>query len=816
MARRITIRAKLAAALAVPLLALVLVAGLEVADSVNEAAAVERQTDLATASIGPSGLVTALQNERNFTGLWLLGSEGIVNLPVDSIEEARSATDDARDAFAREVADKGGDVSRIYDPALRALDVLDGLRANVDGYQGTRTVTEFNQVAEDSFMGYSELISDLSDQNSVLSSEVQDDDLRRGVQLIDMSSREIDVIARMVRLGLLGEVTGDGRIASPDEIAAFADIVNQGHTNHYRILDLAAGRYGPAGEKLRVESDATGLLPMGPEILATGEVDIPRLLDAVSIGDDESYYGFLHDVSSQVQVRADELNGAARARSRWYIVAAALVVAAAVGAIVAVSRSIVRPLRQLTKQSMAMARSHLPNAVKRVLDTPVGQDVTVPRVEPVKVDSRDEVADVAATLNRVQSAAVQLAVDQALLRRNVADAFVNLARRNQNLLSRQLDFITELEREETRTETLESLFRLDHHATRMRRNAESLLVLAGERASRQWSGPVRITDVIRAALGEVEDYRRVAIHDVEPATVLGSVAADLAHLLAELIENALRFSPPDRLVEVTGQARDDHFLVLISDDGMGMSRDDLNAANRRLSRAEGLSVASSRFLGHHVAGNLAARHGISVRLHQLAYSGITAAVALPSSVFVAGAAGLGGQAGVGAGWSGPAPSRPAGTPPVPAGARPALPRRPVAAQARPPHPAPPGPPAGGPPAGAPTPDALPAAPRVLMGTPVAPTSAARPPEPATTSPPRPTQDATSVAAAPRHAAPPAAPVGVGPAPTTVDLSMSAPPPVAPAPPRKHTPDDVYRLLSIYAAGVDRGRSTVESEHSGSE
>jgi anti-sigma regulatory factor (Ser/Thr protein kinase) len=196
----------------------------------------------------------------------------------------------------------------------------------------------------------------------------------------------------------------------------------------------------------------------------------------------------------------------------------------------------------------------------------------------------------------------------------------------------------------------------------MRRNAESLLVLAGAEASRQWSGPVRVTDVVRAALGEVEDYRRVAIHDVEAATVLGSVAADLAHLLAELIENALRFSPPDRLVEVTGRAREGRYLVLVSDDGLGMSRDDLNAANRRLSRAEGFSVASSRFLGHYVAGNLAARHGITVRLHQPPCSGITAAVELPPSVFVTGRSAVAGSR---VGLPSPPPPRRAPLPPRP-------------------------------------------------------------------------------------------------------------------------------------------------------
>ena len=176
-----------------------------------------------------------------------------------------------------------------------------------------------------------------------------------------------------------------------------------------------------------------------------------------------------------------------------------------------------------------------------------------PTVDPVVVNTRDEVADVADALNTVQDTALDLAVEQAVLRRNIADTFVNLGRRNQNLLGRQLDFITELETNETDPDTLANLFRLDHLATRMRRNAESLLVLAGIEPPRKWAAPVRLTDVIRAALGEVEDYQRVTVRGVEPATILGSAAADLAHLLAELIENALVFSPPDQTVDIRGR-----------------------------------------------------------------------------------------------------------------------------------------------------------------------------------------------------------------------------------------------------------------------
>jgi hypothetical protein len=150
--RRVSIKVKLAGALAVPLIALMVVSGLEVARSLNHAEQVRRQTDLATAAIGPSGLITALQNERNFTGLWLLGADDLVDLPVSTLSEARTATDTAREAFAAEIEDKGEQVARIYGPGLAALDRLDALRASVDAYNGPRVVTQFNDTANQSFL----------------------------------------------------------------------------------------------------------------------------------------------------------------------------------------------------------------------------------------------------------------------------------------------------------------------------------------------------------------------------------------------------------------------------------------------------------------------------------------------------------------------------------------------------------------------------------------------------------------------------------------------------------------------------------------
>ena len=174
----------------------------------------------------------------------------------------------------------------------------------------------------------------------------------------------------------------------------------------------------------------------------------------------------------------------------------------------------------------------------------------------------------------------------------------------------------------------------------MRRNAESLLVLAGIEPPRQWAAPVRLTDVIRAALGEVEDYQRVTVRGVEPATIIGSAAADLAHLLAELIENALVFSPPDQTVDIRGRNRPGHggdgiapgYTLAIIDSGLGMPAGDIVAANRRLAGAESFTVAPSKYLGHYVAGNLAARHDIRVTLDNSPGNGVTATVDLPPAL----------------------------------------------------------------------------------------------------------------------------------------------------------------------------------------
>jgi signal transduction histidine kinase len=359
-----------------------------------------------------------------------------------------------------------------------------------------------------------------------------------------------------------------------------------------------------------------------------------QLLDVVKGRDADAYSRFRTGVADAVEAEANRLVDQAERTQRLYLAAASLVILLTILIGRRVALSITRPLKALTKQAAEMANGRLPDAVQDILETPLGEDVTVPHMDPIAVQTRDEVADVADALNTVQDSALELAVEQAVLRRNIADSFVNLGRRNQNLLGRQLDFITELEQNETDPETLANLFRLDHLATRMRRNAESLLVLAGIEPPRKWAAPVRVTDVIRAALGEVEDYQRATVRTVEPATIVGSAAADLAHLLAELTENALIFSPPDRSVEIRGRTQNAAesgqagYMFTVADSGAGMRPEEITRANRRLAGAESFTIAPSKYLGHYVVGKLAAFHGLDVRLHSTPGGGITATVHL--------------------------------------------------------------------------------------------------------------------------------------------------------------------------------------------
>jgi PAS domain S-box-containing protein len=239
--------------------------------------------------------------------------------------------------------------------------------------------------------------------------------------------------------------------------------------------------------------------------------------------------------------------------------------------------------------------------------------------------------------------------EQAALRKSIGDLLHNLARRSQGLVDRQLELIDELERNEVDPDRLHELFRMDHLATRMRRNVENLIVLSGVDQRRRWSESVPLRDVVEAAVAEVEDYSRVQVAGIHDLTLAGQAASDVAHLLAELVENATSFSSPTTRVEVSGGPTGNGYVLEIEDHGIGMSDAELAEANRRLAEPLAADVAVSRMMGFHVVGRLAARHGIRVQLRHCWFGGVTALVLLPAVLL------------------GSAGEHPAMAPPVPAG-----------------------------------------------------------------------------------------------------------------------------------------------------
>jgi hypothetical protein len=661
--RRIPIHVKLAAALVVPLLALLGVAAFEVVQSSSDAAELRRQVDLSEAVVGPGGLFNALQDERNRATVDLVDMGDLIPLPVATNADARARTDAAIADFQQLVGTHGEQVRAAYAPALAELDGLGELRADVDANPGPHRIDTNYAAADETFSRYTTMVDALLDANSAVAVSIDDPELRRGADVSFQGARQADAVARLVRHVLVTGI-GPGGFDRRDEMVELGALYGRASRGEDALHTLATGPYAEIAAPAHTHS-AIFLGQVG-RIVETGRVDLTPFLATLDTKPDETYDGpFRDEVKAILEAKADDLQAAADREVRLFRVLAAAAALIAGMAMWIVSRSITLPLRSLTRQATRMARHRLPGAVLEVLETPIGDDVAVPRLLPVTVRTRDEVADVAAAINTVQSSALDLAVEQAMLRRNIADSLVNLGRRNQTLVARQLDFITELEHGETDPEVLANLFRLDHLATRMRRHADSLLVLAGGEPARRWSTPVNISHAVRAALGEVEDYHRVALRQLEPATIHGGAAADLAHLLAELIENGLTYSPPDQVVEIRGRcqlvqrtvavhapAALHHGLAMgytlaVIDRGVGMQPAEIDRANRRLAGAESFTIAPSKYLGHYVAGKLAARQGLTVTLHGTAVDeglasgsratgcGVTATISIPADLVTA-------------------------------------------------------------------------------------------------------------------------------------------------------------------------------------
>ncbi|MGP4026918.1 sensor histidine kinase [Actinomadura sp. 3N407] len=300
---------------------------------------------------------------------------------------------------------------------------------------------------------------------------------------------------------------------------------------------------------------------------------------------------------------------------------------------VRVSRRLVRECRALAGGVVDFTHQRLPRLAEQIRAGRAAE----PEPEP-GVDYRiNEVRQIAESFDRAREAVVRAAEGEVAARRGISEVFVNLARRNQALLHRQLSLLDSMERRTEDPSELSDLFRLDHLATRMRRHAEGLVILAGKTAGRGWRRPVPLVDVVRGAVAEVEDYPRVRVQPLPRVALLGSAVADVVHLLAEVVENATTFSPPQSPVRVSGQPVANGFAIEVEDRGLGMTEEALRVANARLAHPPEFDPSDSAQLGLFVVARLAERHGIQVTLRQSPYGGTTAIALIPGSLIVDGA-----------------------------------------------------------------------------------------------------------------------------------------------------------------------------------
>ncbi|GAA1516197.1 nitrate- and nitrite sensing domain-containing protein [Streptomyces albidochromogenes] len=296
------------------------------------------------------------------------------------------------------------------------------------------------------------------------------------------------------------------------------------------------------------------------------------------------------------------------------------------------ARQMSSAMSRLRTAAFGIAEQRLPMLVDQLSRTEPGRVDT--RVEPIPITSHDEIGEVARAFDQVHREAVRLAAEQAMLRGNVNAIFTNLSRRNQSLIEGQLTLITDLENNEADPDQLENLFKLDHLATRMRRNGENLLVLAGEEPGRRWNQPVPLVDVLRAASSEVESYERIELSGVPESEIHGQAVTDLVHLLAELLENATTFSSPQTKVRVTAtRLPDGRVMIEIHDKGIGLTAEDFADINHKLANPPTVDAAVSQRMGLFVVGRLADRHSIRVQLRPSGeQAGTTSLVMLPDAI----------------------------------------------------------------------------------------------------------------------------------------------------------------------------------------
>ncbi|OBI71507.1 histidine kinase [Mycobacterium sp. E740] len=590
------VRWKVFAIVLVPLILAGTFGGLRVYGSVTEESNLRRAADRAEMVPAIEGYMAALE------GAMLAASTG------GDVQSALTGFDTSRVELQRRLDDT--DV---------AADVRQGVTTMInDGQALVDKVTSNSIGLRDTIQAYALLLLPAED---AVTGSVRVDDERIRAETLGLS-RAIGTRGQMTMQRLA--LARGAELPEPDLRTAVIALAGTEPSTLFGMSQVL-GVGSPDARTLQAEFVKRMALTTNP---AVPLVNNPELLASVDVTDriarqviDQS----TSLVTSAVQVKA------AAARTALIrdavIVGGAILLALLIVALVA--RSLVRPLRRLRDSALKVAHDDLTNEIERVR---AGDDA--PHIEPIPVYTSEEVGQVAHAVDELHEQAVMLAAEQSRLQLQIGDMFETLSRRSRSLVDQQLSLIDGLERDEEDPERLQRLFQLDHLAARMRRNGANLLVLSGAKVPREQVEPVPVSAVVDAAASEVEDYTRVVTTTVPDTEITGAVAGDLVHLLAELLDNALRYSPPVSQVQVSAvHAANGGLVIEVSDIGLGMTESDLRVANSRLQSGGEVDPYAARHMGLFVVGRLAAQHGLVVRLRSTVAgepnSGVTAGVYVP-------------------------------------------------------------------------------------------------------------------------------------------------------------------------------------------
>ena len=620
-----SIRRKIVALLLVPLVSLTAIWGFATILTGREASQLFNVSNVVEKVGYPTeDAVRVLQTERRQTLVYL--ADPRASDALAALKRSRAATDKAvakvrRNARNEDVRDDmGAGTSERLASILDALEGITALRRSVeDGtVDRSQALGLYNRLIDPCYV----LMANLH----VLDNVEMDN---QGRALVNVA-RARELLSR--EDALLGSALVAGHLTR-EEIRDVSDLVAQRTLLYDISLPLL-----PSSERERYErywkNADTAPLRVAEQAIAMSPAGSPSGVTAKSW---DSAAGHVLGQLSKLNDKADD-----RYQDRVRPVAMGVIAKAAVAGVlgliallvslfmsVRIGRGLIRDLRRLRLEAHEASGVRLPSVMRRLS---AGEQVDIETEVPRLEYDKNEIGDVGQALNTLQRAAVEAAVKQSELRDGVSEVFVNLARRSQVLLHKQLTLLDTMERRTEDTDELADLFRLDHLTTRMRRHAEGLVILSGAAPSRQWRKPVQLMDIVRAAVAEVEDYERIEVRRLPRVAVTGPAVADLTHLVAELLENATVFSPPHTAVQVLGERVANGFTLEIHDRGLGMAAEALLDANLRLAETPEFELSDTDRLGLFVVSRLAQRQNVRVSLQPSPYGGTTAVVFIPDAL----------------------------------------------------------------------------------------------------------------------------------------------------------------------------------------